>query len=71
MTFGVSTIKKFCVTDTQGDQKIKEKNHPILGKSSQNSCQTKNTKISSSKLNLKVQNIYNKPHFAQAIHLGL
>ncbi len=46
----------------QGDQKIGVKNCPNFGKSSQNSCQIKKAKISASKFNLKVQNIYINPH---------
>jgi hypothetical protein len=38
-----------------------EKSLPNFWKNGQNSCQTKKAKKSTSKLNLKVQNIYIKP----------
>jgi hypothetical protein len=47
---------------SQSEQKIGKKSPKFWGKSSQNSHQTKKAKISSSKLNLKVQNI-NITHF--------
>jgi hypothetical protein len=45
----------------QGDQKIKEKITQFLEKVAKAVAKPKNTKISSSKLNLKVQIVYNKP----------
>jgi hypothetical protein len=42
----------------QCDHKIGEKNHPIFGKSSQNSCPAPGEKVPTSKLNLKVRNVY-------------
>jgi hypothetical protein len=51
----------FSLGASQGDQKIGEKIRPNFEKSGQNRHQTKKIKISTSRLNLKVQNMYNKP----------
>ncbi len=53
----------------QGDQQISKKNLPNFSKNSPKSCQVKKAKISTTKLNLKAQSIYNKPSFETA-YLG-
>jgi hypothetical protein len=45
----------------QGDQKIRKINRQIFQKIAQKVAKSKKAKISTTKLNLKDQNIYNKP----------
>jgi hypothetical protein len=52
------TMRK--TSPVQGDQKIRKK-LPNFSKNSSKSCQVKKAKISTTKLNLKAQNIYKKP----------